>query len=152
MSVKTKLFGEIEIEEEKVITFEKGLIGLPDLKRFALINDAEKSDSRIQWLQSLDEPEMAMPIINPFEVIDEYNPIVNDELLETLGEYKEENLMLFLTIRVPEDITQMTINQKGPILINPDTGKGCQIIVESDFPVRFPVYEILKNKRQERGE
>lgn len=152
MSVKTKLFGEIEIEEEKIIVFEKGLIGLPDLKKFALITDAEKSDSRIQWLQSLDEPGMAMPIINPFEVLEEYNPIVNDELLENLGAYKEEKLMLFLTIRVPEDITQMTINQKGPIIINPDTKKGCQIIVESDLPVRFPVYDILKKKKEERGE
>lgn len=152
MSVKTKLFGEIEIEEEKIIVFEKGLIGLPDLKRFALITDAEKSDNRIQWLQSLDEPGMAMPIINPFEILEEYNPIVNDELLETLGEYKEEDLMLFLTIRVPEDITQMTINQKGPIIVNPDTKKGCQIIVESDLPVRFPVYEILEKKKKERGE
>ena len=48
MSVNTKLFGEIEIEQDKIITFEKGLIGLPDLKKFALITDAEGNNSKIQ--------------------------------------------------------------------------------------------------------
>lgn len=150
MSVNTKMFGEIEIEKEKIITFEKGLIGLPDLKKFALITDAEDDDSKIQWLQSLDEPAMALPIINPYEILKEYNPVVEDELLKPLGEFKEEDLMLLVTIRVPEDITQMTINLKGPIIINAETRKGCQIIVEDDLQVRFPVYDIL-NKRKEKG-
>ena len=118
MSVNTKMFGEIEIAEEKIITFEKGLIGLPDLKKFALITDAEGEDSKIQWLQSLDEPTMALPIINPYEILDEYNPVVEDELLKPLGEFKEEDMMLMVTIRVPEDITKMSINLKGPIIIN----------------------------------
>lgn len=59
MAVETKMFGTIEIEEEKIITFDKGLIGLPDLKKFALITDAEETETHIQWLQSLDEPTMA---------------------------------------------------------------------------------------------
>lgn len=150
MSVNTKMFGEIEIEKEKIITFEKGLIGFPGLKKFALITDAEDDSSKIQWLQSLDEPAMALPIINPYEILKEYNPVVEDELLKPLGEFKEEDLMLLVTIRVPEDITQMTINLKGPIIINAETRKGCQIIVEDDLQVRFPVYDIL-NKRKEKG-
>lgn len=149
MSVNTKLFGEIEIEKDKIITFEKGLIGLPELKKFALITDAEGNNSKIQWLQSLDEPAMALPLINPYEILEEYNPVVEDELLKPLGEFKEKDLMLLVTIRVPEDITQMTINLKGPIIINAETRKGCQIIVEDDLQVRFPVYDILE-KRKER--
>ncbi len=152
MSVNTKMFGEIEIEKEKIITFEKGLIGLPDLKKFALITDAESDNSKIQWLQSLDEPSMALPIINPYEIIEKYNPVVEDELLKSLGEFKEEDLMLMVTIRVPEDVTQMTINLKGPIIINVETKKGCQIIVEDDMQVRFPVYDILKEKKEKGGE
>lgn len=152
MSVNTKMFGEIEIEEEKIITFEKGLIGLPDLKKFALITDAEGKESKIQWLQSLDEPSMALPIINPYEILEEYNPVVEDELLKPLGEFKEEDLMLMVTIRVPQDITKMTINLKGPIIINAEARKGCQIIVEDDLQVKFPVYDILKKKKDEVGE
>lgn len=152
MAVNTKMFGEIEIAEEKIITFEKGLIGFPDLKRFALITDAEGLDSKIQWLQSLDEPAMALPIINPYEILDEYNPVVEDELLKPLGEFKEEDMMLLVTIRVPEDITQMSINLKGPIIINAEARKGCQIIVEDELQVRFPIYDILKKKKEKAGE
>lgn len=152
MSVNTKMFGEIEIAEEKIITFEKGLIGLPDLKKFALITDAEGEDSKIQWLQSLDEPSMALPIIDPYEILDEYNPVVEDELLKPLGEFKEEDMMLMVTIRVPEDITKMSINLKGPIIINVEARKGCQIIVEDELQVRFPVYDILKKKKEKAGE
>ena len=152
MAVETKMFGTIEIEEEKIITFDKGLIGLPDLKKFALITDAKNTDARIQWLQSLDEPTMALPIINPFEIMEEYNPIVEDELLKPLGEFKEENLMLMVTIRVPSDIKQMSINLKGPIIINAETKKGCQIIVEDDLSVRYPIYEILEKKKEKAGE
>lgn len=152
MSVNTKMFGEIEIAEEKIITFDKGLIGLPDLKKFALITDAEGEDSKIQWLQSLDEPSMALPIIDPYEILDEYNPVVEDELLKPLGEFEEEDMMLMVTIRVPEDITKMSINLKGPIIINVEARKGCQIIVEDELQVRFPVYDILKKKKEKAGE
>lgn len=152
MAVNTKMFGEIEIEEEKIIIFEKGLIGLPDLKKFTLITDAEEENSKIQWLQSLDEPNMALPIINPYEILEEYNPVVEDELLKPLGEFKEEDMMLLVTIRVPQDITQMTINLKGPIIINAAARKGCQIIVEDEMQVRFPVYDILKKRQEKAGE
>ena len=128
------------------------LIGLTDLKKFALITDAEHTETHIQWLQSLDEPAMALPIINPYEIIEEYNPVVEDEMLKILGEYKEEDLMLMVTIRVPSDITQMTINLKGPIIINAETKKGCQIIVEDDLPVKYMIYDLLKSRKEKAGE
>lgn len=36
MKITTKIFGEIEIADEKVITFENGIIGFPELKRFEI--------------------------------------------------------------------------------------------------------------------
>lgn len=60
MRVETRLFGEIDIAEEKIITLGRGLIGYPDMKRFTLIFDEEKQ-GKIMWLQSLDEPQFAMP-------------------------------------------------------------------------------------------
>lgn len=34
---KYKAFGEIDIDEEKIITLENGMIGFPDLRKFTLI-------------------------------------------------------------------------------------------------------------------
>lgn len=152
VEVNTRLFGKIDIDDSKIITLEKGIIGFPDLKKFTLIFDSEKENDGtpgIMWFQSMDEPQFAMPVIIPNYVVPDYNPIVNDELLEGLGELNEKNIYVITTISVPEDITKMTVNLKAPIVINTDTLKGAQIIVENeDALVRFPVYDILKAAKE----
>ena len=40
----------------------------------------------ISWLQSLNEPGLALPVINPVLVMEDYNPVVEEELLSGLGE------------------------------------------------------------------
>ena len=44
MKATTRAFGEIEIEDEKIITMEHGMIGFPDYKHFTLIYNKEKGD------------------------------------------------------------------------------------------------------------
>ena len=152
VEVNTRLFGKIDIDDSKIITLDKGIIGFPDLKQFTLIFDSEKENDGtpgIMWFQSMDEPQFAMPVIIPNYVVPDYNPIVNDELLEGLGELNEKNIYVITTISVPEDITKMTVNLKAPIVINTETLKGAQIIVENeDALVRFPVYDILKAAKE----
>lgn len=152
MKVTTRLFGDIDIAEDKIIHMEGGIVGFPDLKQFTLIYDKEKGDDHdtIMWFQSLDEPQFAMPVLVPTSILPEYNPIVNDELLAPLGELNDDNLYCLVTVKVPSDLTKMTINQKAPIIINTDTMKGAQLIVENeDYEVRFPIYDILKNEKGE---
>ena len=150
MLVKTKFFGEVNLPEEKIITFDRGLIGLPEFKQYTILYDCEKEDSNISWFQSVEEPTLALPIIKPWLVKEDYNPIVEDELLNHIGELTEENLVILLTMTVPEDITQMSVNLKAPIVINADTRKGAQIIVENqDYEVKYKIYEILKEKKED---
>lgn len=150
MLVKTKFFGEVNLPEEKILTFERGLIGLSDYKRFTILYDCEKEVSNISWLQSVDEPTLALPVIKPWLVKEDYNPVVEDELLKHIGELTEENLVILLTATVPQDIKQMSVNLKAPIIINADTRKAAQIIVENqDYEVKYKVYEILKSKGEE---
>ena len=152
MKVNTRLFGEVEIADDKIITLDKGIVGFPDLKRFTLIYDTEKDDqTAIMWFQSLDEPQFAMPVAVPGDIVPEYNPTVNDELLAPLGELNEDNLYVLVTVKVPKNIEEMTINLKAPIIINTDTLKGGQLIVEDDYEVRYPVYEILKAAKERAG-
>lgn len=148
MVVSTRLFGEIDIEESKIITFEKGIIGMPDMKHFTLIYDCEAKDSQIRWMQSLDDGAMALPVIDPLVVLDKYEPLVNDKVMERLGEYKDESdLFVLVTLRVPADIKEMTINLKGPMIINTVNNRAVQLIVEDDYPVRFPIYDILQENK-----
>ncbi len=144
MKVNTRLFGEIDVQEDKIINIDKGIIGFPDMKLFTLVFDSEKDDKNIMWFQSLDEPAFAMPVVVPNDIIEDYNPTIEDELLQPLGELTPENTYVLVTVKVPRNIEEMTINLKAPIIINTDTLIGGQIIVEDDVEVRFPVYDLLK--------
>lgn len=146
MLVKTKYFGEIDLDEEKILDFEKGLFGFEELKRFTILYDCE-GDERpaVSWLQSLEEPALSIPIMSPNIVKPDYNPVVEDETINYLGELNEENLVVFVTLTAPSDPKQSTVNLKAPIVINADTRKGAQVVAENaDYLIKYPIYDIVK--------
>ena len=152
MKLTTRVFGEIDIEDEKIINFEDGIIGFPDLKKFTLIYDEEKeNNSNIIWIQSLDEPAFAMPVMNPLLVKENYNPIVEDELLKALGNLAEENTLVLVTVTVPQNIEKTSVNLKAPIVINAKEKKAVQVIVE-DEDVKYEIYDILQAQKEKAGE
>ncbi|MCI8523808.1 MAG: flagellar assembly protein FliW [Lachnospiraceae bacterium] len=153
MQITTKVFGEITIDDEKIINFPSGIIGFPELTDFALIHDEEKGTDTIHWLQSLQEPAFAMPVMDPLIVCPDYNPEVDDELLNSIGEIVPEELLVMVTVTIPKDIKNMTVNLKGPMVINAAQRKATQVIVEGDeYQVKFPIYEILNKKKEKAGE
>lgn len=148
MNIITKLFGEVEVDVKKVIHFENGIIGFEDCKEFMLIHDAEKAGGKISWLQSIDEPALALPVIDPLLLLPDYNPVVEDELLKSIGELKEEDLLVLVTLTVPQDLTKMTANLRAPMVINASTVKGCQVIVENtQYLVKYPIYDLLQSRK-----
>lgn len=153
MKANTRIFGEIEIQDDKIIRFDNGIIGFPDLKEFTLIFDSEKEDkTSISWLQSLNEPELAFPVMDPLTVYPDYNPSIEDELLKPLGELTPDNLFVLVTVTVPTDIQEIAVNLKAPIVINTDTKKANQLIVDNDLPVRYKIYDIIQSGKEKAGE
>lgn len=149
MKITTNLFGEIETDDSKVITFLQGIIGFPNLKKFMLIHDVEDDDKKISWLQSIDEPSFALPVIDPLIVDDTYNPEIEDELLNPLEINDLAELLVITTITVPSDITKMTANLKAPIIINASNLKAAQLIVEDEkYLVKYPIYDIIKSNKE----
>ena len=65
MKITSRVFGKVEISDDRVITFPNGIVGFPQLKKFALLYDEEKGRETIQWLQSCDEESFAMPVLDP---------------------------------------------------------------------------------------
>ena len=154
MKVETRIFGTIEVADDKIITMEKGMIGFPKLNRFVLNFDKEKGEKefKIMWLQSLDDGTVAFPVMDPTFVAEHYVPSVSEELLEPLGTLKEENTYILVTVTVPKNIEDFSANLKAPIVINLDTNKGAQVITEEDYPIKYKIYELLKEKKQKAGE
>lgn len=151
MKINTRIFGEIDIADEKIIHVQGGIVGFPNLTDFALIHDSDEGvGSAIQWLQSMQEPAFALPVMDPLVVKSDYNPIVEDELLKSIGELSPDYVLVLVTLTVPKDIKKMSVNLQAPIVVNALECKACQIIVDPDqYPVRFPIYDILDKMKQE---
>lgn len=148
MTTETRLFGEITIADEKLIIFQEGIVGFPFLNRFALIHDAENENAPIMWLQSMEEPGFAMPVIEPGLVAEHYNPVVDDENLAPVGELEPDQMYVLVTITVPPQIENMSVNLKAPIVINMKNNHAVQIIVEDEYQVKHPIYETLKKRKE----
>ena len=148
MKADTRLFGEIDIKDDKIIKLKEGIIGFPDLQNFTLIHDEEKEGKgSIKWLQSMDDPAFALPVMNTLDVKPDYQLTVNEEGLEPLGTMTEENTFILVTITVPQNIEEMSVNLKAPFIINADNLQGVQMIAEDDYPVKYKIYEILNKKK-----
>ena len=151
MKITTRVFGEIEIDDSKIISFPSGIIGFPEMTDFALIYDEEKGkDSPIRWLQSLQESEFAMPVMDPLLVAKDYNPEVEDDHLIPLGKMGEDDTLVLVTVTVPKELEKMSVNLQAPIIINADSKLAAQIIVNTDkYPVKYYIYDILKDRKKE---
>ena len=152
MRAMTKNFGEIEIADDKIIVFDKGIIGFPELREFALIYNEDRGSNggSIRWLQSMNRGDFAMPVMDPLVVDPSYNPQVDDELLKPLGEMNPYAMVVLVTVTVPKDIKYITVNLKAPIVINGCNSAAAQLIVDGDeYKVKFPIYDILQMRKAE---
>lgn len=150
VEVNTNAFGKIAIADDKIIRFEHGILGFPDLKEFTLIFNIDKGvESNIKWLQSLDEPNFAMPVMDPSLIIDEYTPMFDKDLLKPLGgNLDPENLMMLVTVTVPKEITQTTVNLRAPIIVNVEERKAVQLISDDDtYSIKYAIYDKIKAKK-----
>lgn len=154
MLIKTKFFGEVNIPDDKVITLVNGLLGFEEYKQYVILYDSEKSSGdSISWFQSASEQALALPVVNPLFIKPDYNPMINDELLEPLGEPGEDGYFVLVTMRIPSNPKEVSCNLKAPIIINPKTLLGCQIIVENEeYPIRFNIYDSVQALKEKAGD
>lgn len=150
MYIETYRFGRTEIAPDSIITFADGILGFESLKRYAII----LSDvcEPIQWLQSVDDPMVSLPIINPFLIVPEYELDVDDSELTSIGQPTVEDILVVNIMVLPEDIKKTTVNLSAPILINVRTRQGRQIVMDNmqDNAIRFPAFDALAAYYQEQ--
>lgn len=150
MRLNTAHFGEIEIDDGKVITFEEGVPGFDDVKKYVILSNEDET-SPFSWLQSIDEPRLAFVVANPFLIMKDYDIEIKDEVLDKLSIQQAEDTLVYCVIVVPEDMTKISVNLKAPIIINAKNNKGIQIILDTDrYTVRHYILENLQ--RQEATE
>lgn len=141
--LKTKPFGEIEVDESQEITFPEGLFGFEQYKKFYLL---ENPDSPFLWLQSSEEPSLAFILIDPLQFKSDYKLEISEEDYKSIEiEDKEKELIDFVIVTVPRNPEKMTANLQGPVIINIKKKLGKQAIsLREDYTVRCPIIEEMK--------
>lgn len=136
MNLKTSRFGEIEVPEDKEISFPNGLIGFPEQKKFVILK--HKPDSSFFWLQSLSDGNLAFTMLSPFLFVPDYNPEVpeNDQSFLNIGDSK--NMEIYCMVVIPKGRPKdMTINLLSPVVVNPEKKLGIQTVLKDQtLPVR----------------
>ncbi len=122
-TIQSSRFGQVEIAEDSVLEFPDGLIGLGG-SRYALI--ARDPDSPFLWLQSLDDPGLALPVTNPHRFFADFVMELSDEDAERLGLDAGSSPDIYVTVSANAELQQFTANLKAPILIR--AGRADQVI------------------------
>ena len=128
-----------EIPEDKVILFDEGIPGLPDCRRFVILDLAP--DSAFQVLQSVDSPEVSMIVTVPWLFFPDYAPELSDLEQASLGIDGPEDVALFCSVvLMPDEKDTVFVNLMGPFVVNPSTRRGSQfVLASSGYPLRAPV-------------
>ena len=83
MIIDTSRFGQLEVDEDRLITFEDGVLGFPKQREYALIQTGEGSG--FYWLQSVCTRDLAFVVCDPRLFVGDYQVPVKLEELRTIG-------------------------------------------------------------------
>ncbi|MEF3168694.1 MAG: flagellar assembly protein FliW [Deltaproteobacteria bacterium] len=141
MEIMTTRFGTLDIEEGKILTFTHGIPGFADKRRFILIPHGEESP--FFWLQCLDDPDLAFPVLDPAVILSDYSFEIPDGIQEELGITRQEQVQVLVIVTVPrENPRKMTANLLGPVVLNVETMTGCQIVLDhTRYPLKYPLFK-----------
>lgn len=140
MTLSTR-FGMVEYNEEDILTFPQGLMGLPAMKRFLILE--HKPGSPFRWLQSLDEPSMSLLVCDPWAYVADYSPQLRETDETDLAMTDSEARMILATASIPPGKPEgMTLNLLGPLVINLSKRIGKQIALDGGtYTIRHRVFQ-----------
>lgn len=143
MIVKTGRFGQLTISEEEVIEFPFGVLGFPENKKFCLVDPGD--ETLILWLQSLDDPNLAFPLLEPKIFRTDYSVRLSGTELRELKLDNINQSAVFSILTIPDQIDQMTANLKAPLVINLKEQIAKQVVLqENEYSIKHPMFTELR--------
>ena len=143
VKIKTSRFGELQVNNTDIISFKDGILGFESLNKFFVVDPGDST--LILWLQSIEDGEVAFPIIEPKIFKPDYVAKLLPADMNALGLESLQTAKVYSILTIPQDVTKMTANLKAPIIINNSNKIGKQIVLQdSKLPVSHEMYLDLK--------
>lgn len=141
MQVKTNFLGveeTIEVTEEQIFSFDPGIGGFESLRRYALIPE---QDSPVEWLQSLEDADVAFALLEPFAFKTDYAFELSDADAAALGMREAQDGLIRCVLTLHEDPEKITANLLAPLILSRRSHMARQVILQnSDYPLRFQLF------------
>ena len=135
MKISTRDFGEVEIQEENIYHFSQPIFGFEEDTDYITLYDKEFGDS-IVWLQAVKNPQLCFIMFDPGTLSADYSPVLPEGSEKLLG---EGDCYCWVISVIPQSVKDATVNLKSPVFINSQNHLAAQIILDGDYPVRFPL-------------
>ncbi len=140
MKIPTQCFGEIEVEEHQMLHLPGGIVPFPE-EEYVLVTRA--GEAPFAWLQCLQRPDLAFVVISPEAVCGPPALPIAPEIKQELELDDGEQALVLCLVVVGEQPEQSTVNLLAPLVINPRTGHGIQLILNGDMSlIRVPVFAL----------
>jgi flagellar assembly factor FliW len=123
----TVRFGELQVPESEQLEFGRGLLGFEHLKRFVHLEMEEEYP--FGWMQSLDDPKVAFVVASPALFFPQYRVEVDPRELGDVRPGPNEKLLVLGICTVPASVVDVTMNLQGPLVINPASRRGKQLVL-----------------------
>ena len=144
MKLNTIRFGEIDIEENRIFNFVLPIIGFDTMKKFIILEP--NKDALFKWLQSVDDPALAFPVISVASLEFDYTIDLPDSTVEALGIKNVESVLVMNITSIPQDNPKgTTINLLAPLIFNLDNNIAGQIVLSgSGYDISYPMFKEIK--------
>ena len=141
MKFNTVRFGEIDIDENRIFEFVLPIIGFDTLKKFVILEPGK--ETLFKWLQSVDDPTLAFPIISVSTLNIDYSIDLPDNVVDMLEVTSVDSLLVMNITSIPQDNPKATtINLLAPLIFNIDTQKAGQIVLSgSGYDISYPMFK-----------
>jgi flagellar assembly factor FliW len=137
MTIESERFGTVEIDSDTVLEFPHGLIGLGGSRYALLSTDAE---SPFMWLQSLEDPSLALPVTDPNRFFEGFALEMSDDDAATIGIDATSDVQIYVTVRAAHELSDFTANLRAPIVVH--EGRAHQVINQaSGCELRAPLFQ-----------
>jgi len=139
MLIETSRFGQLDVNPERLIHFDNGILGFPQQKEYALIQTGEGSG--FYWLQSVCTKDLAFVVCDPRLFVADFQVPVKLDDLETIGLADLKDAQVFVIVNKIDDL--LTGNLQGPLVVNV-TNRHARQLVLSDrrYSTRHPLMRI----------
>lgn len=127
MKIDTKYHGNIDVQKDEIIHFEKGIPGFGDETEFVLLPFSD--DELFMILQSVKTAQLGFVLTSPFTFFKDYDFTLGQATIDQLQIMIEQDVSVYVMLTILDPFENSTANLQAPIILNQKKNLAKQVIL-----------------------